>query len=215
MNALDADIGPGEAAVRATDAALQQPMLFVQALKGAPASVLLALAVTGRFMSHKELQLWTRCGKDQVTFALKSLTYLGWAVGRTFRGPWALARPLALPAPDSVGSSNPLKGPSSTSDPLNTTHEEEILQPSPSRKELIEAMYAAGIREPTATELAGLPHVTIEYLQAHIQASREHGLLIGAAIEAIRLQAPPPHKPDADARLQEVDDMIRRFRERR
>lgn len=215
MNGLDADMVPGESAVPATDAVGQHPMLFVQALKGAPASVLLALAVTGRFMSHKELQLWTRCGKNQVTFALQALTHLGWVMGRTFRGPWALARPLAIPSVDLLDPANPFKGLSSSSDSLNTTQEEEILQPSPRKRELIETMYAAGIREPTATELAELPHVTLEYLQAHIKATREHGLLIGAAIQAMRLQAPPPHKPSADARQQEVDDMIRRFREGR
>lgn len=197
------------------DALLQNPMLFVQALKGAPASVLLALALTGRFMSHKELQIWTRCGKNQVTFALQSLTQLGWAVGRTFRGPWALARPLATPAVEVIDRASPFKGLSSSSDSLNTTDEEELLQPSPRKRELIETMYAAGIREPTATELAELPHVTLEYLKAHIRATHEHGLQIGAAIQAMRLQAPPPFKPNADARQAEVEDKIRRFKEGR
>jgi hypothetical protein len=202
--------GPGSSSV---DAAVQQPMLFVQSLKGAPASVLLALAIAGRFMSHQELQLWTRCGKDQVTFALKTLTHLGWAVGQTVRGPWALARPLAVTPPGLPVTANPLKGLSSSSDSLNSTHKEEVLQASPSRKELLDSMYAAGIREPTASELAQLPHMTLEYLQAHVEGARLHGLQIGAAIQAMRLQAPPPARPLTTNRQARTEEQMRRFME--
>jgi hypothetical protein len=215
MNETNAATELPELASTSGDAAVQHPLLFVQSLKGAPASVLLALAIAGRFMSHQELQLWTRCGKNQVTFALKTLTYLGWAVGRSFRGPWALARPLAMPPTDSSFAANPFKGLSSSSDSLNYIEGEEVLQPSPRRRELIEAMYSAGIREPTASELAELPHVTLEYLQAHIRATRAHGLRIGAAIEAMRLQAPPPGTPDAASRQAETEEKIRRFKEGR
>ncbi len=213
MNVMNAESQPDKTGASAPDVTVQNPMLFVQALKGAPASVLLALAITGRFMSHKELQLWTRCGKDQVTLALRTLTSLGWAAGRTFRGPWALARPLSLPPMSLPDPANPLKGLSSSSDSLNTTQEEEVLQPIPSRKELTSTMYAAGIREPTASELAELPHVTLAYLRAHIDGARANGLRIGAAIEAMRLHAPAPAIATPQDRQADVEEKIRRFME--
>jgi len=77
----------------------------------------------------------------------------------------------------------------------------------------MEAMRRSGIREPTASELAGLPHMTPEYLEAHVEAARAHGLRLGAAIEAMRLGAPPPDKPFTKDRQAEVAEKIRRFKE--
>jgi hypothetical protein len=192
----------------------QHMMLFIQSMRGAPASVLLALAVTGRFMSHQELQLWTRCGKNQISHALRSLVVLGWALSRTSRGPWMLARDLRTASRDFPSEGIPLKGLSSSSDSLNNTREGTILL-SPRRRELLEALYAVGIREPTASELVELPHMTPEYLQAHVQAARANGLRIGSAIENMRLGAPPLHAPTPKSRQAQVDDMVRRFTEGR
>ena len=74
-------------------------------------------------------------------------------------------------------------------------------------------MYAAGIREPTASELAELPHVTLAYLRAHIDGARANGLRIGAAIEAMRLQAPAPAIATPQDRQADVEEKIRRFME--
>jgi hypothetical protein len=211
---MNADLEAMQPIESPPDAATQHPMLFVQALKGAPASVLLALAITGRFMSHKELQLWTRCGHRQVTAALRTLESAGWVIARTDRGPWAIAPGLVVPVPSALQEGSALRALSSSSDSLNTTGEDSLL-PSAPRGRVLEALRAAGIREPTASELAELPHVTVDYLRAHIQAARANGLRIGAAIEAMRLQAPPPYKPNAEARQAEVDEKIRRFKEGR
>jgi hypothetical protein len=210
MPAPDPDPAP-----TVTGASPEQVMLFVQALRGAPASVLLALAFAGRFMSHKDLQLWTRCGKDQITLALRSLVQLGCVVARSTRGPWALARPLGIPGRDLFVLANPLKGPGSGGDSLNFTIEDS-LPPNPSRKELHQTLLGAGIREPTASELAELPHVTTDYVHAHLHAARAHGLRLGAAIEAMRLAAPVPQLPSAASpadRLAQVEHKFRRFLE--
>ncbi|MFH1185737.1 MAG: hypothetical protein V1755_11985 [Chloroflexota bacterium] len=74
-------------------------------------------------------------------------------------------------------------------------------------------MSGFGIREPTAGELGELPHMTLEYLQAHVEAARAHGLRVGAAIEAMRLAAPPPTKPAPRDRQAEVEEKVRRFME--
>lgn len=210
MNAVDS-----EPALPAVAPSPEQTMLFVQALRGAPASVLLALAFAGRFMSHKELQLWTRCGKNQITAALQTLTRLGWVVGRSSRGPWALARVLGLIPADACVEGFPLKGLGSGGDSLNPSMDGTLL-PGPLRRELHAALLQAGIREPTASELADLPHVTVDYMQAHLRAARSHGLQLGAAIKAMRLAAPVPEMPSVSspaARLAEVERKMRRFLE--
>ena len=78
---------------------------------------------------------------------------------------------------------------------------------------MIHAMSGFGIREPTASELAELPHMTLEYLQAHVQGARANGLRVGAAIEAMRLAAPAPSKPTPRDRQAEVEEKVRRFME--
>jgi hypothetical protein len=195
------------------ESASQQSMLFVQALKGAPASVLLALAITGRFMSHKDLQLWTRCGHRQVTAALRTLEFAGWAIARTDRGPWAIAPGISVPVPSALQEGSALRALSSSSDSLNRSREDSQV-PSAPRGHVLEALREAGIREPTASELAALPHVTPEYVRAHILGARANGLRIGAAIEAMRLQAPPPAVPvpiSPEARQAQTEEQIRRF----
>jgi hypothetical protein len=189
-----------------------QMMQFLQSIKGAPASVLLALALSGRSLTVKDLQTWTRCGHSQVTNALRSLLAAGWVRARTFRGPWMLASGRQLPFDFFLTGTSALKALSSSSDTLNYTTEGTLL-PSARREHIIKALYACGIREPTASELVELPHMTPEYLQAHVEAARANGLRIGSAIENMRLGAPPLHTPTPKSRQAEVDEKIRRFQE--
>jgi hypothetical protein len=99
----------------------EQMMQFLQSIKGAPASVLLALALSGRSLSHRDLLAWTRCGHVQITSALRSLVAVGLVRALTFRGPWRLASGRQLPFELFLPASNDLKAPSSSSDILNYT----------------------------------------------------------------------------------------------
>jgi len=78
---------------------------------------------------------------------------------------------------------------------------------------MLKALYDCGIREPTASELVELPHMTPEYLESHVQAARANGLRIGSAIENMRLGAPPLNAPTPKSRQAQVEEKIRRFRE--
>jgi hypothetical protein len=188
----------------------EEMMLFVQSIKGAPASVLLALGCTGRYMSNEELQMWTRCGTVQIRLALRTLTRLGWLRARTSRGPWAIREEHRLPVVFSFTTGIDFKSTSSSGDSLNLTSRGEQL-PGDRSDRLLQALYAAGIREPTATELSELPHVTLEYVQAHVLAARANHLTIGAAIEGMRKGAPAPGKPDARDRHAAAEEKFRRF----
>ena len=192
----------------------EQMMQFLQSIKGAPASVLMALALSGRSLTVKDLQTWTRCGHSQVTNALRSLVAAGWVRARTFRGPWRLASGRQLPFDFFLTGTSALKALSSGGDTLNY-FTEETLVPSARREQMLKALYDCGIREPTASELVELPHMTPEYLQAHVQAARANGLRIGSAIENMRLGAPALRAPAPQDRQAEVDEMIRRFKEGR
>ncbi len=192
----------------------QDRMLFVQSAKGAPLSVLVALAWAGRYLSHRELQIWTRYGHVQITVALQSLTRLGWVWARTPRGPWRLASGHQVPLAFTPICTSALKALNDGDDTLREGQDSKEPTPSSARSgELMKALADCRIWEPTASRIAALPHVTPEYIRAHVAQARREGLRVGAAIARIELGAPlPPGGEDqARSRQDDVDEKIRRF----
>jgi hypothetical protein len=210
MNGMNANQEAGTVGASNPEPSLQHSMLFVQALKGAPASVLLALAITGRFMSKQELQLWTRCGQVQVKLALRQLQLLGWVRARTSRGPWAVADGLKVSIPSFFAQASDLKALNDNDDSLNSM-EEETSSSSDRRDHLRRVLEQQGIEEPTASELADLPYVTEQYILAHVHAARGKGLTLGAAIERMRLGGSAPAIPTPMSRQARTEEQVRRF----
>ncbi len=207
--------GPVEGAAAAHVVTEGEIIMFLQAAKGAPLSVLFALGWSGRYMSHRELQQWTRCGHKQITLALRSLRQIGWVSSRTERGPWRLAASRNLPVEFVLPESSAPGAHNDDDDSLigNNPFQQEPTISSALREQLMEALRRCGIQEPTASRIAQLPHVTPEYIQAHVAAARAEGLRVGAAITRIEMGAPLPAEPRTMARLRqdEVEDKIRRF----
>jgi len=75
----------------------ENPMTFVRAIKGAPASILFAFFYTRRVMTALELQQWTGYKGDNITVAVRLLVDLGWLAARSPRGPWCLIEGRQLP----------------------------------------------------------------------------------------------------------------------
>lgn len=71
----------------------------------------------------------------------------------------------------------------------------------------LRALHKAGIREPTARRLAGLPHVTPEYVTAHVEQANAQGFELGIAIYRIQHAWPLRSRKDVPT----VNDRIRRF----
>ncbi len=69
-----------------------------------------------------------------------------------------------------------------------------------------------GILDPTATRLAELPHMTPEYIHAHVDAALRQGLQLGAAIARMELgETPPSAEEEKRSRQAEVEEKMRRF----
>jgi len=69
------------------------------------------------------------------------------------------------------------------------------------------ALYDAGIREPTAGRLARLPHVTPEFITAHVERANAQGFTLSIAIYRIEHAWPLPERKT----VLTVEDRIRRF----
>jgi hypothetical protein len=75
----------------------ENPMTFVRSIKGASASILLALLFTGRPMTNQELQRWTGYSESTISQATHMLLDLGWLSALGPRGPWTLTPGRQLP----------------------------------------------------------------------------------------------------------------------
>lgn len=76
---------------------------------------------------------------------------------------------------------------------------------NPQLADNLRALHKAGIREPAAARLARLPHVTPEYVTAHVEQANAQGFELGIAI--YRIEHAWPVRRDVPT----VDDRIRRF----
>lgn len=192
---------------------LENPITFLRSIRGAPACVLWALIITRRPMTNLEVQRWTGYGHDSVTPALRLLVDLGWVSARSPRGPWCLAAGRQLPmmqipetelggASGAAEIENSESGfpalPLSSSCSSNIEGATDIEQQEqlnagfphlhghkPACSEALRALLQAGIREPKASALARLAHVTPEYVRAHVRKALEQGHALGTAIHRI------------------------------
>ncbi len=110
-------------------------------------------------MSHKELQLWTRCGQAQVTLALRQLDDA--RLGAAPFTPWSLGARGQLPGGHLSLSVREvrLKALNDDDDSLNHKEEEhhhQVLAESTCAR----CWSSRAFEEPTASELADLPYVT-------------------------------------------------------
>jgi hypothetical protein len=84
----------------------------------------------------------------------------------------------------------------------------------PNFSEALKALEEAGVDEPAASRIARLPHVSADYVRAHVERARSEGRGLGAAI--FRMQhgwRVAVRKPEEERR-QLAADRIRRFLER-
>jgi hypothetical protein len=191
-------------------------MTFILSEKGVPASVLLALFRTRHPMTRQELQRWTGCDEDAIMLAISTLLDMGWISDSSDRGgPWSIAPGRQLPAgaqgqPDEnpdPGQAGLIALPeSSAGNPVAPGRVDDDRE-DPRFVNNLYALYDAGVREPTAGRLAGLPHVNPEYIVAHINAANAQGFTLGTAIHRIEHAWPIPHTKQSLS----VDDKISRF----
>jgi len=108
---------------------------------------------------------------------------------------------------------------SSSSTPINTDPPETPLSGQGEETQMrfaanLQAMRRAGIREPAASRLARLPHVTPGYVAAHVRAAREKGLDLGTVVSRMQQGWGPPESASRGRRT--VQEQIDRFlRDRR
>lgn len=175
---------------------------FLRSMKGAPASVLLALIFSRKSLTDRELQRLTGYSDDTITQATRLLVDLGWITASSPRGPWCLAAARQLPLLDRADQQLPRV----TTSPV-LVHTEMSNPAAEHVARNLRALYDAGVREPIATRLARLPHVNPEYVAAHVKHALAQRATLGTAIYRIQHAWPlPPRR-----RERSVEEQIRRF----
>lgn len=197
---------------------LENPLTFVRAIKGAPASILWALFFTKRTMTALELYRWTGYRDEAITEGLRLLCDLGWITAHGPRGPWSLSGGRQLPLTNLEGledSASPVFPESGFSGLTRSRSEIKINVPSylpldPLKEhesgltglvaENLKALDECEIREPGRSRLASLEHVTPEFIRAHVDGAKAEGLQLGAAIYRIQNNWKAP-EPKTKARI--------------
>ena len=190
----------------------ENPLIFVRSMKGAPASVLLALLLARRPMTNRELQRWTGYSEESVSMATGLLVDIGWISALGPRGPWTLGGGRQVP----LMQTSPLEIQDSAAPSRVETDAESVHNGNPEAAEDVEdervvrtlhALYDAGITEPTAGRLARLPHVSPEYVSEHVEQANAQGFTLGTAIYRIEHGWPlPAGKP-----VLTVEERIKKF----
>lgn len=191
---------------------------MIRELRGSPLTVLLACVLLDQAGNHpitaQAIKDVTGYGDNTVTDCIRVLSdpvrqYLTRA-----RGGWRLAGAiLQLPlstAPD--GNREKYDFPPSSSCSSSNRKEEEFIAGEEeeriakseeiAKSTILETCLDLGIREPKASLLASLPHVTPQFVTDHVKAALAHGHTLGTAIYRIQhnwkaiLDEKKPDPPD-------------------
>lgn len=188
------------------------PIKLLRLLKGAPLSVLIACNSAKQPVTETWLCDMTGYTDKPVASATRLLKEYGW-VTKT-RGGWMIANadqlPLTLPILPEVRNNSESRNNSDSSSSsidlinlINNQEEEQTRKNSDFQANLV-ALLTGGIREPKASVLAALEHVTPEYIQAHLQQARRDGNAIGTAVYRIENAWDKPE-------IKEFRDPVNRF----
>ena len=92
---------------------------------------------------------------------------------------------------------------------IPTSQPQELGRPDFS--ETLEALREVGIHDPAASRLARLPHISAEYIRAHVERARAEGRGLGAAIFRMQRGWRVTAKQSLSDRQAEAAEKIRRF----
>ena len=183
----------------------ENPLELLRELKGAPLSVLLALALVKQPVQIVWIESVTGYTDDTIVKALRTLTEFNYAV-RIGRESWQIATtiqlpfiPEALPEPDK--KLNPkisdLK-PSTTTD-ININHSNNLRAVVvPEKIGVYDRLKSIGVGEPNRSRLANMEHITLDYLNAHYEHWKLENKPLGLLIHRLRSCDPAPKRINQD-----------------
>jgi hypothetical protein len=162
---------------------MDNPIKLLRQLKGAPLSVLLALFWAGQRVSAGWLETMTGYTDKPVAHALELLKEYGWAA--RVQGGWMIANAEQLPLTGESRNNSALS--SSNLDLINNINDSTTTNQrknSDFSANLI-TLLSGGIKEPKASALADLEHVTPEFISAHLRQVRTEQRNVATAIYRI------------------------------
>lgn len=168
---------------------------MVRELRGSPITVLVAIMLLERAgqvpVTAQLLKDVTGYRDHTITDCLRTLSLPTRQIVVRALGGWRLANGINLVLP--LENREYRESLSSSSSSLNKKEQSLLSEQEQERVENREYRDSSvhrkaielGIHEPKASEIAGLVHVTAEYIEAHIKQAQDEGHLIGTAIYRI------------------------------
>jgi hypothetical protein len=200
----------------------ENPIKLLRMLKGAPLSVLLAVTWSGQAVTNGWLASVT--GYTDKTVASALILLKEYDMITNTRTGWMIAKGTQLKLGFSGNSDTFVRLSRNNSDSSSSLIKESVEIYSEEQQEESEkfrinplfesnlvACLTSKIREPKASILADLPHVTPEYIYAHTQTARLEGNVIGTAIYRIENNWDQPiAPPDPTQKVSYMDEYLRK-----
>ena len=164
--------------------------VMVRALRGAPISCLIAIALARQPVGNQWLTRVTGYSDKPISEAMKTLKEFGLVVTNGRYDSWRLAdNNFQLPFSIEGTRNNSDSQPTTTTAYIEESNENEQKKKKGTRNNsdsIIFELRKAKIYEPTASELAGLNWVTLEYIRAHVQRAISDNTPTGLLVHRIR-----------------------------
>ena len=185
---------------------IENPIRLVRELKGAPLSILFAMAIAGQNIGAEWLSRVTGYTDKPINQALLLLEEYGF-IARINRYHWGLTAgckqlPLMVPKLEDNGSRNYCDSQGTTATTAYSNEQVKVgkaaAESETSRNycDSIKELHRAGIHKPTDDELARLSHVTPEYIRAHVDQAKKEHIRTGLLVHRIRCGDPSPIEVD-------------------
>ena len=186
---------------------IENPLKMIRELKGAPMSVLLALAIVRQPVKEIWLVSVTGYTENTVRSALRYLTEVGY-VKQISGQSWQIANSFQLPLMDVKPSI--FEGLPATTTAININNSNNLravvvekekpqnLRVLPEKIGVYDRLKSIGVGEPNRSRLANMEHITLDYLNAHYEHWKLENKPLGLLIHRLRSCDPAPKRINQD-----------------
>lgn len=174
---------------------VENPIKLLRELKGAPLSVLFALAIVHQPVNAGWLEMVTGYSDQAITKALRLLVEFGYSLKLSGQQ-WQVAKNIQLPLIIENRENHDILSSTTTTTDIEEDEDDEeksaVAVAKIVKNEIFEMLEDVGIGEPVRSQLVKQDYMTVEYLKYHIRKWEKEEKGIGLLIYRLRNRDPIP-----------------------